>query len=59
MYGPSYPRLRPGVAAGMSCPTPEARGGQDERPHVQGAVATWVPERLEELFHVQIREGRR
>ena len=38
---------------------PEARGGaQEEQPHVQGAVAAWASEGLEELFHVQGREGR-
>ena len=40
-------------------PLPEARGdGWEERPQVQGAVAAWVPEGLEDLFHVQGREGR-
>ena len=40
-------------------PLPESRGGaQEEQPHVQGAVAAWASEGLEELFHVQGREGR-
>ena len=31
-------------------PTPEARGGGwEEQPHVQGAVAAWAQEGLEEL----------
>ena len=55
----SYPRPRPGAAAGRSCPTPEARGGGwEEQLHVQGAVAARVLEGLEELFHFQVREGR-
>ena len=38
---------------------PEARdGGQEEQPHAQGAVAAWTPEGLEELFHLQVQEGR-
>ena len=37
---------------------PEARGGgQEEQPHLQGAVAVRVPEGLEELFHIQGQEG--
>ena len=49
------PRLRPGVAAGRSNPTPEARGsGWQEQPH----VAAWAQKGLEELFHVQGQEGR-
>ena len=40
-------------------PTPEARGGgREEQPHVQGVVAAWVQEGLEELFHIQDQEGR-
>ena len=39
---------------------PEARGGGlEEQPHVQGAVAAWAQEGLEELFHVQGQEGQR
>ena len=39
---------------------PEVRGsGQEEQPHVQGAVAARVQEGLEELFHVQDQEGQR
>ena len=38
---------------------PEARGGgQEDQPHVQGAVAERVPEGLEELSHVEGQEGR-
>ena len=40
-------------------PKPKARGGgREDQPHVQGAVAAQVQEGLEELFHVQGREGR-
>ena len=39
---------------------PEARGsGLEELPYVQGVVAAWVQEGLEELFHFQGQEGRR
>ena len=41
-------------------PKPEARGGgQEDQPHVQGAVAAWAQEGLEELSHVEGQEGRR
>ena len=40
-------------------PVSKVRGsGREELPHVQGAVAAQAPEGLEELFHVQGREGR-
>ena len=49
--------LRSG-AAGRSHPTPKARGGgREEQPHVQGAVAAWAQEGLEELSHVEGQEG--
>ena len=42
----------------MSYPTSEVRGSsQEEQPHVQGVVAVWVQECLEELFHIQSLEG--
>ena len=48
-----------GVAK-KSQPTSEARGGgREEQPHVQGAVAVRAQEGLEELLHVQGREGQR
>ena len=31
----------------------QRRSGQEELPHVQGAVAAWALEGLEELFHIQ------
>ena len=38
---------------------PEVRGGsREEQPHVQGVVAAWVQEGLEELFHIQGQKGR-
>ena len=38
----------------------EARGsGQEEQPHVQGAMAVWVQDDLEELTHVEGQEGQR
>ena len=39
------PHPRSGSAAGRSYPLPEARGGgQEEQPHIQGAVAARVQE---------------
>ena len=39
-------------------PKPEARGsGQEDQSHVQGAMAAWVQEGLEELSHVEGQEG--
>ena len=39
---------------------PKARGGsREEQPHVQGAVAAWAQEGLEEPSHVESQEGRR
>ena len=41
-------------------PKPEARGGgRKDQPHVQGAVAEWTLEGLEELSHIEGQEGRR
>ena len=57
--GEATPRLRPGVAAGRTYPMPEAKGiGREQRPHLQGVVAVWAKEGLEELFHVQGQKGR-
>ena len=45
-------------AAEKSYPTSEVRGGgREELPRIQGAVAPWAQEVLEELFHVQGQEG--
>ena len=50
--------MRSGAVAGRNYPLPEARGrGREELPHVQGAVAAWGQEGLEELFHIKGREG--
>ena len=39
---------------------PKARGsGQEDQPHVQGAMAAGVQEGLEELSHVEGQEGQR
>ena len=39
---------------------PKARGGgQEEQPHVQGAVAAQAQEGLEEPSHAEGQEGRR
>ena len=38
----------------------KARGsGQEDQPHVQGAVAAQAQEGLEELSHIEGQEGRR
>ena len=62
MAGRSYPRpplQRPRAAAWRTNPTPETKGGgREELPHVQGAVAAWAQEGLEELSHVEGQEGR-
>ena len=40
-------------------PKSEVRGGsREELPHVQGAVAAWAQEGLEELSNIQGQEGR-
>ena len=52
------PEARDG--ARRSYPTAQARGGgQEDQPHVQGAMAVRAQEGLEELSHVEGREGRR
>ena len=39
-------------------PMPEARSGsQEDQPHVQGAVAVWAQEGLEEISQVEDQEG--
>ena len=56
---PRLPGCNSAGAAERSYRTSEARvGGREELPHVQGAVATWAQEVLEELVHVQGQEGR-
>ena len=51
--------MRPGVVARRSNPTPEVRGGgQEDQPHVQGAMAVRAQEGLEELPHIEGQEGR-
>ena len=56
--GGATPHPRPRVVARKSNPMPEARGGSlEDQPHVQGAVAAWAQEGLEELSHVEGQEG--
>ena len=39
---------------------PEARGGgREEQPHIQGVVAVWAQEGLEEPSHAEGQEGQR
>ena len=48
------------LVALRSHPVPEARGGgQEEQPHVQGAVAWGSQEGPEELSHFEGQEGQR
>ena len=52
-------RLRQRRSSREELPAAEGRGGsQEEQPRIQGAVAVWTQEGLEELFHVQGQEGR-
>ena len=64
----SYPSPRSGAAAERSYPTSEVRGsdeiasearggGREDQPHIQGVVAVWAQEGLEELSHVEGQEG--
>ena len=60
---PHAPSPRPGAAGRRAelphAPKPEARGsGREDQSHVQGAMAAWVQEGLEELSHVEGQEGR-
>ena len=49
---------RPRAVTLRSHPEPKARaGGREEQPHVQGTVAVWAQEGLEELSHVEGQEG--
>ena len=51
-------RVRGQGQLGRATPHPEARSGsQEEKPHVQAAVAAQVQEDLEELSHVEGQEG--
>ena len=51
-------RLRQRRNGGEELPNSDIRGGgREELPHVQGAVAAWAQEGLEELFQVQGQEG--
>ena len=55
---PTPPHPRPGASARRSYHTPEARGGgQEDQPHIQGAVAAQAQEDGEELLHIQGQEG--
>ena len=54
----SYPESEVGGAAERRYPASEVRGGgREDQPHVQGAVAAWAQEGLEELSHVEGQEG--
>ena len=57
--GEELPKSKSGTVAGRSNPTPEARGGsQEDQLHIQGNVAVWAQEGLEELSHVEGQKGR-
>ena len=54
----SYPASKVTGGDERSYPASEARGSsQAELPHVQGAVAAWVQEGLEELSTLKVRKG--
>ena len=59
MAGRSYPtppHRRPGAADRRTNPTTKARGGgQEDHPHVQGALPALRQEGLEELSHIEGR----
>ena len=47
-----------GIGGRRRRPKPEAKGGGGEdQPHVQGAMAAWAQEGLEELSHIEGQEG--
>ena len=46
-----------GAGAAESSRLRQCRSSPEELPYVQGAVAAWAQEGLEELFHVQGQEG--
>ena len=53
-------RLPQGRNSREELPKSEVRGsGREELPHIQGALATWAQEGLEELSHVEGQEGQR
>ena len=55
---PHTPSPRPRAVSGRSNPTTKARGGgQEDQPHVQGAVVARAQEGLEELSHIESQEG--
>ena len=59
LAGMSNPKPEARAATGRSNPTPKARGGGlEEQPHVQGVVAVWAQEGLEEPSHVEDQDGR-
>ena len=52
------PHLRSGAVAERSHPVPKARGGgRKDQPHLQGGVAAWAQEGLEEPSHAEGQEG--
>ena len=59
--GRSYPTPlspRPRAAAGRSNRMTKARGGgREDQSHVQGAMAVWAEEGLEDLSHIEGQEG--
>ena len=56
----SYLGPRSGAVAGRRYPMPQAQGRDgslEDQPQVQGAVAAWAQEGLEELSHIEGQEG--
>ena len=56
----SYPTSKVRGHDKRGYPASEVRGsGREELPHVQGAMAAWAQEGLEELSHIEGQEGQR
>ena len=57
---PRGPGCNGAGTAERSHPASEVRGGgREEQPHIQGGVAAWAQEGLEELSHVEGQKVRR
>ena len=54
----SYNTPEDRAAAKTSYHMPEVRSGsREEQPHIQGVVAAWAQEGLQELSHIEGQEG--
>ena len=56
---PHAPKPKARASGQEEQPMPKARGGgREDQPHLQGAVAAWAQEGLEELSHLEGQERR-